>query len=56
MFGIQAVGSAIGPFFCGMIADKWGLLATFWFLAFTIIIANLLVFFMPQTPAQEKAA
>ena len=25
MFGIQAVGSAIGPFFCGMIADKWGL-------------------------------
>jgi len=31
MFGIQAVGSAIGPFFCGMIADKWGLLATFWF-------------------------
>lgn len=56
MFGIQAVGSAIGPFFCGMIADKWGLLATFWFLAFTIIIANMLVFFMPQTPAPEKAA
>ena len=58
MFGIQAVGSAIGPFFCGMIADKWGLLATFWFLAFTIIIANLLVFFMPQqkTQAPEKTA
>lgn len=56
MFGIQAVGSAIGPFFCGMIADKWGLLATFWFLAFTIIIANLLVFFMPQTPKEQEAA
>ena len=54
MFGIQAVGSAIGPFFCGMIADKWGLLATFWFLAFTIVVANLLVFFMPRQaePAQ----
>jgi FSR family fosmidomycin resistance protein-like MFS transporter len=56
MFGIQAVGSAIGPFFCGMIADKWGLLATFWFLAFTIIVANLLVFFMPrQTDEAAKA-
>lgn len=56
MFGIQSVGSAIGPFFCGMIADKWGLLATFWFLAFTIIVANLLVFFMPRQPADAKAA
>jgi len=55
MFGIQAVGSAIGPFFCGMIADKWGLLATFWFLAFTIIVANLLVFFMPRQPEPAKA-
>ncbi|HEY8580616.1 MAG TPA: MFS transporter [Beijerinckiaceae bacterium] len=52
MFGIQSAGSAVGPFVCGMIADKWGLLATFWFLAFTIIIANLLVFFMPR---QEEA-
>ena len=55
MFGIQAVGSAIGPFFCGMIADKWGLLANFWFLAFTIIVANLLVFFMPRQPEPAKA-
>jgi sugar phosphate permease len=54
MFGIQAVGSAIGPFVCGMIADKWGLLATFWFLSLTIIIANLLVFFMPK--GEGKAA
>jgi predicted MFS family arabinose efflux permease len=48
------VGSAIGPFVCGMIADKWGLLATFWFLSLTIIIANLLVFFMPK--GEGKAA
>ncbi|MDB5572103.1 MAG: sugar phosphate permease [Hyphomicrobiales bacterium] len=56
MFGIQAAGSAIGPFFCGLIADKWGLLATFWFLAFTIILANLLVFFMPQQPGDSGKA
>ncbi len=48
MFGLQSVGSAIGPFICGMIADRWGLLATFWFLAGTIILANLLVFSMPK--------
>ncbi len=56
MFGIQAAGSAIGPFFCGIIADKWGLLATFWFLAFTIIVANMLVFFMPQQPGDSAKA
>ena len=55
MFGIQAVGSAIGPFVCGAIADRYGLLSTFWFLALTIIVANLLVFVMPTTP-QEQAA
>lgn len=55
MFGVQAVGSAIGPFVCGMIADKWGLLATFWFLSFTIIVANLLVFFMPKGEGKSAA-
>lgn len=52
MFGIQSLGSAIGPAICGFIALKWGYLAVFWFLAFTIIVANMLVFFMPQ---QERA-
>ncbi|MBM3608796.1 MAG: MFS transporter [Alphaproteobacteria bacterium] len=59
MFGIQSVGSAIGPIVCGIIADQYGLLAAFWFLAISIIIANMFVFFMPQTPAdeaQQKAA
>lgn len=55
MFGIQALGSAVGPLVCGAIADSYGLLSTFWFLAVTIILANLLVFVMPTTP-QEAAA
>ncbi|HEV2573336.1 MFS transporter [Methylocella sp. CPCC 101449] len=54
MFGIQALGSAVGPLICGAIADSYGLLSTFWFLAVTIILANLLVFVMPTTP-QEAA-
>lgn len=54
MFGIQALGSAIGPLVCGAIADSYGLLSTFWFLAATIVLANLMVFVMPTTP-QEAA-
>ena len=52
MFAIQAIGTLIGPLVCGVIADRYGWLAAFWFLAVTIIIANMLVFFMPQ---QEEA-
>ncbi|MDP2356359.1 MAG: MFS transporter [Beijerinckiaceae bacterium] len=53
MFGVQSLGAAAGPLICGIIADQWGLLMTFWFLAFTIIVANMLVFFMPKQ--DEKA-
>lgn len=55
MFGVQSVGAAIGPLVCGVIADTWGLLMTFWFLAFTIIVANMLVFFMPGQDAAKAA-
>jgi MFS family permease len=48
LFGAQAVGSAIGPLLGGMIADQYGLLSAFYFLALTIVIANLFVFFMPR--------
>jgi len=43
LFGAQAVGAALGPMLGGMIADRYGLLATFYFLAGTIVIANLFV-------------
>jgi len=54
LFGAQALGAAAGPLIAGMVADRQGLLATFYFLAATIVIANLFVVFTPKaatTPA-----
>ena len=48
LFGAQALGAAAGPFFAGMVADRQGLIATFYFLAATIVIANLFVIFTPK--------
>jgi MFS transporter, FSR family, fosmidomycin resistance protein len=48
LFGAQALGSSIAPLIGGMIADRYGLIATFWFLAGTIVVANLFIFFMPH--------
>jgi len=53
LFGAQAVGAALGPWFGGMIADHYGLLATFYFLAFTIVVANVLVFWTPMIAAER---
>jgi len=47
LFAIQAFGSGIGPIVCGLIADRYGLPATFYFLVGTIIVANMLIFFTP---------
>jgi len=46
-FGTQAIGAAIGPALGGIFADHYGLMATFYFLAITIVIANLFIFFTP---------
>ncbi len=51
LFGAQAVGSAIGPLIAGVIADRYGIAATFYFLAATIVIANL---FILVTPAEVR--
>jgi sugar phosphate permease len=56
MFGMQAIGAAIGPFVTGVIADHYGLHATFYFLASTIVIANLFMFFTPAPQRGEGAA
>ncbi len=53
LFGAQAVGAALGPWFGGMIADHYGLLATFYFLAVTIVVANVLVFWTPMVAAKQ---
>jgi MFS family permease len=53
LFGAQAVGGALGPLFGGMIADRHGLLATFYFLAATIVVANVLVIWVPKAGPAE---
>jgi MFS transporter, FSR family, fosmidomycin resistance protein len=53
LFGAQAIGAAIGPIIAGEIADHWGLTVTFYFLAATIVIANLFILITPaETPRQ----
>jgi MFS family permease len=47
LFAIQAVGAACGPFLGGVIADHFGLMSVFYFLACTIIVANLFIFVAP---------
>ncbi len=53
LFGAQALGGAIGPFVGGMIADHWGITATFYYLAATIVIANLFILITPAEIRRE---
>ena len=48
MFGFQSLGGAIAPALAGLLADAYGLGAVFYFIAATILIANLLCFAMPR--------
>jgi MFS transporter, FSR family, fosmidomycin resistance protein len=57
LFGAQAVGAAIGPLIGGVLADHYGIIATFYFLAATIVVANMFIFFTPVTrPADAPAS
>ena len=47
LFGVQALGSAVAPVIGGVLADRYGLMSTFYFLAATIVVANLFIFFIP---------
>jgi sugar phosphate permease len=55
-FGITAMGSSISPAVFGMIADAFDIYTAFYFLAGTIIFANLLVLPMPSGNAAKPAA
>jgi sugar phosphate permease len=55
-FGIQALGASVAPAVFGMIADASDVYTGFFFLAGTIIFANVLVYFMPDTTAEQKTA
>lgn len=48
-FGVTALGGSVAPIVFGMVADATNVYTGFYFLAGTIIFANLLVFFMPNT-------
>ncbi|HEY7558005.1 MAG TPA: MFS transporter [Candidatus Binatia bacterium] len=41
--GSQSLLSSLSPVICGFIADRWGILAAFYFLAATVFVANLIV-------------
>lgn len=56
LFAIQAAGSAVGPIVCGVLADKYGLMSTFYFMAVTIVVANMFVFTIPQDRKSDFAS
>lgn len=41
--GSQSLLSSLSPVICGFIADRWGILTAFYFLAATVLLANFLV-------------
>jgi hypothetical protein len=47
--------SSLSPLICGFIADRWGILTAFYFLAGTVLLANLVVLAIrepqPEAPA-----
>jgi FSR family fosmidomycin resistance protein-like MFS transporter len=47
LFSTQAAGAALGPVSAGIAADHFGIMAAFYFMAVTIILANLMIFVTP---------
>ena len=47
LFSTTAMGAALGPVTAGIFADHFGIMAAFYFMAGTIIMANLMVFITP---------
>jgi MFS family permease len=56
LFGMQSLFSGVSPAVCGFIADRFGILSAFYFLAFTVFIANFLVYLIPEKGPQEEEA
>ncbi len=55
MFGIQSLFASIAPPICGLIADRFGILYSFYFLAATILSANFLVYLIPEKSPKTEA-
>jgi MFS family permease len=54
LFGIQSLFAGFSPAVCGFIADRFGILCSFYFLAFTIFAANLLVYLIPTSVPRRE--
>ena len=52
-FGVTAIGSAVSPALFGVIADAYDLYTGFYFLAGTIAVSNVLIFFIPNGAAAQ---
>ena len=55
-FTFSAVGAAVAPAVCGMISDAYGIYMAFYFLAGTIVFANLMMLLMPPDTGPQAAA
>jgi MFS transporter, FSR family, fosmidomycin resistance protein len=53
--GSQSLLSSLSPVICGFIADRWGILAAFYFLAGTVFIANLVVLAVREEAREAPA-
>jgi MFS family permease len=50
----QSLLSSLSPVICGFIADRWGILAAFYFLAGTILLANFIVLAIPEARREAE--
>jgi MFS family permease len=53
--GSQSLLSSLSPLVCGFIADRWGILSAFYFLAGTVFVANLIVLSIREVKRAEPA-
>jgi MFS family permease len=54
LFGIQSLFAGFSPAICGFIADRFGILSAFYFLAATIFAANFLVYLVPGRVSRDS--
>jgi MFS family permease len=51
----QSLLSSLSPVICGFIADRWGILTAFYFLAGTVLLANLVVLAIREEKCEVPA-
>src|SRR5262245_1556614 len=53
--GSQSLLSSVSPWLCGVIADRWGILSAFYFLAVHVFIATLVVLSIRENGIESPA-